>query len=164
MPKVWTDPNLCKSTLVRMLHDWWRAHCGPSGLPDRADFDIAEHKDLMTNLLISDVEPEPFRIRYRLVGTRIVRNLGVEFTGRYLDEFIGHDHAIPWMEYYRRSYLERVPLMGEETEPAAAGGTFTYEFGLFPVTLNGDGAVKQFLALEDYFGFELTSASLAGLL
>ena len=164
MPKSWTDPELSRSTLVRMLNDWWGSNCGASGIPDRADFDIVAHKDLITNLLISDVETDPFRIRYRLVGTRIVRNLGAEFTGLYLDELIGPDYPTPWMDYYRAAYQDRRPLLGETTEPVRSGGTLTYEFGIFPVTLKADGAVKQFLAVEDYFGYEPTSASLAGLL
>ena len=146
--------------MVRTLHDWWTSNCTAAGLPDRGAFDVFVHKDLMPNLLISDVEPEPFRIRYRLVGTKIVRNLGVEFTGRYLDEFLGTDHPMPWMDYYRTSYHERRPVLGEATEATATGGTFTYEFGIFPLARGGDGAVKQFFALEDYFDFELTSGSL----
>ena len=164
MPNTWIDSERSKSTLVRTLDNWWRSNCGASGIPDRVDFDIVAHKNLMTNLLISDVEPEPFRIRYRLVGTRIVRNLGAEFTGRYLDEFLRPDHPTPWMDYYRVSYRDRLPLLGETIEPVESGGTITYEFGIFPVTLNGEGAVKQFIAVEDYFGYEPNSASLAGLL
>jgi hypothetical protein len=161
---IWSDPNQCKSDLVRKLHAWWSSCRGPSGLPDRTDFDVFAHKPLLQNLMLSDVEPEPFRIRYRLVGTRIVRNLGVDFTGRYLDDLLGTDFTIPWMDYYRKVYSERVPLMGEVTEPTRSGSTFTYEFGIFPLTTEHGAEVKQFIALEDYFDFELTSGALAGLL
>lgn len=161
--QTWTDPNLCKSELVRRLHAWWSSTRGASGLPDRADFDVFEHKPLLQNLMLSEVEAEPFRIRYRLVGTRIVRNIGVEFTGRYLDDLIGPDHKIPWMDYYRAAYDDRRPLMGELTEPTLTGNTFSYEFGIFPLSADRGNAVQQFIALEDYFDFELRSGSLAGL-
>ena len=160
--RTWTDPELAKSKQIGRLHGWWCAKAGASGLPDRNDFDLIEHRLLMPNVMISDVEAEPFRIRYRLVGTRIVHNLGVDFTGRYLDEFLGPNFTVPWMEYYRQSYAARRPLMGELTEPTKSGNTFTYEFGLFPIARGGD-AVAQFIALEDYFDFTLTSGSLAGL-
>jgi hypothetical protein len=159
---IWTDPERTKSMLVRTLHDWWSAHAGPAGIPDRSAFDLIEHRLLMPNVMISEVEPEPFRIRYRLVGTRVVANLGVDFTGRYLDDLIGPDFQVPWMDYYRQAYAERRPLLGVLTEPTRTGQTFTYEFGLFPVALGGT-AVKQFIALEDYFDFTLTSGALAGL-
>lgn len=159
---TWTDPGLTKSPLVRKLYDWWMSNRGPSGIPDREGFDVFAYRALLPNLLISDVEPEPFRIRYRLVGTRVVRNLGVDFTGRYLDEFLGPTFMIPWADYYRQAYLERRPLLGELTEPTQSGDTFTYEFGLFPIGLGGT-EVRQFLAVEDYFDFELTSGALVGL-
>ena len=160
--KTWTDPELAKSKLVRTLHGWWSANAGPAGIPDRSAFDLVEHRLLMPNVLISDVEVDPFRIRYRLVGTRVVNNLGVDFTGRYLDDLIGPDFSVPWLDYYRQAHDARRPLMGVLTEPTKSGSTFTYEFGLFPIARGGD-AVAQFIALEDYFDFRLTSGALAGL-
>jgi hypothetical protein len=160
--QTWTDPELAKSKLIRTLHDWWRAGSGSGGIPDRSAFDLVEHRLLMPNVLISDVETEPFRIRYRLVGTRVVNNLGMDFTGRYLDDLIGTDFSVPWTRYYRQSYEARRPLMGILTEPTKSGNTFTYEFGIFPISRGGD-AVAQFIALEDYFDFTLTSGALAGL-
>jgi len=159
---IWTDPELTKSKLVRQLYDWWSGNAGPAGIPDRSAFDFLEHRLLMPNVVIADVEPEPFRIRYRLVGTRIVHNLGIDFTGRYLDDLLGPQFAIPWADYYRQAYDARRPLMGHLTEPTASGGTFSYEFGIFPVTRGGT-AVAQFIGLEDYFDFTLTSGALAGL-
>jgi hypothetical protein len=160
--QTWTDPELAKSKLVRTLYDWWSANVGPAGIPDRGAFDLIEHRLLMPCVLISDVEPEPFRIRYRLVGTRIVANLGVDFTGRYLDEFLGPNFTVPWVDYYRQAYATRRLLMGALTEPTRTGGTFSYEFGLYPIARGGD-AVEQFIALEDYFDFTLTSGALVGL-
>ena len=160
--QTWTDPELAKSKLVKTLHGWWSAHTGPAGIPDRGDFDLIEHRLLMPNVLISDVETEPFRIRYRLIGTRVVNNLGMDFTGKYLDDLIGTDFSVPWTRYYRQSYEARRPLMGILTEPTKSGNTFTYEFGIFPIS-RGSDAVAQFIALEDYFDFTLMSGALAGL-
>lgn len=160
----WTDPNLSKSALVRALYDWWISHCRPCGVPDRADFDLATHRLLLPNIMLSEVEEEPFRIRYRLVGTKIVSNLGVDFTGRYLDELVEPSYAIPWGDFYRQSFAERRPVMGSVTDPTASGATFDYEFGLFPMTQGGGAAIKQFIALEDYFDFRLKSGALVGLL
>ena len=159
----WTDPELTKSELVRQLYDWWSAGTGPAGITDRSAFDLIEHRLLMPNVMISDVETEPFRIRYRLVGTKVVANLGVDFTGRYLDELLVAGYAVPWMDYYRMAYAERRPRMGSVTDPTASGSTFVYEFGLFPVATGGGSEIRQFIALEDYFDFELRSGALAGL-
>jgi len=159
----WTDPKLSKSALVRALHDWWTSHCRPSGVPDRGDFDLPTHRLSLPNILLSEVEDEPFRIRYRLVGTKVVSNLGVDFTGRYLDELLGPSHTIPWVGFYRQSFAERRPVMGKVTDPTESGDTFDYEFGLFPMS-HGGTAIRQFIAIEDYFDFNLKSGALVGLL
>lgn len=146
-----------QSDMVRTLHGWWMAACRPNGLPDRADFDPAAFKLLLPNLIIVAVEPEPFRIRYRLVGTKVVDYTGFEFTGRYLDELGPSDAAGYWQDCYRAAYESRSPFFGSMTEPTTSGDEFTYEFGFFPVSRGDD---VQIIVVEDYFGFELTAATL----
>ena len=156
---VWTAIEHNRSQMVRALHAWWHAHKGASGMPDRRDVDPIALKHLLPNLFIAEVERDPFRIRYRLVGTKAVQITGFDITGRYLDELLSGQPDVPWMDYYRIAYDSREPLMGSVVVPAAAGGTFSYEFGLFPLTQGGT-SVEQFIALEDYFDFHLTAAQL----
>jgi hypothetical protein len=147
------------SDKLRALHAWWSLHAARRGVPDRSDFDPTEFARLLPNMLISEVHHAPFRIRYRLIGTRVAAVLNVDFTGRYLDELIESGSDTPWMDYYRQAYEHRHPVMGQVTEPTTAGDTFTFEFGIFPVTAGGP-EIQQFLCLEDYFGFNRTSAEL----
>jgi hypothetical protein len=155
----WTDPALTKSPMVREMHGWWMSKRGASGMPDRADLDPIALRRLLPNLLITEVETDPFRIRYRLVGTKVVAITSIDFTGRYLDELLAEGSETPWLDYYASVYTTREPLLGSVTETTANGGTFTYEFGIFPLTLGGT-EVKQFVSIEDYFNFHLTSAEL----
>ena len=156
---TWTDPEQSTSPLVRALHAWWLSKRGASGIPDRSDLDPIALKHLLPNIIISEVETEPFRIRYRLVGTKIADITGFNFTGRYLDEIIGGASDTPWMELYAAILGNRTPRFGSVTEATTNGGTFTYEFGIFPLGVGGT-EVKQFVAIEDYFGFRFTSAEL----
>lgn len=156
---VWTAIEQSRSPLVRTLYAWWQAHPGPTGIPDRSDLDPVALKALLPNLFIAEVEHAPFRIRYRLVGTKAVQITGFDITGRYLDELLSGQPDVPWIEYYRRVCESRAPLLGSVVVPAASGGTFAYEFGLFPLTQGGD-RVEQVVAVEDYFDFHLTSAQL----
>jgi hypothetical protein len=82
---------------------------------------------------------------------------GFDFTGCYLDEMQRADAEVPWADYYRTVAETRRPLMGAVTVSAKAGGTFRYEFGIFPLTLGGT-EVRQFVAIEDYFDFQFASA------
>jgi len=145
--------------MVREMHDWWTANRGVSGLPDRASLDPHALRRLLPNIIISEVETAPFRIRYRLVGTKVVDVTNFNFTGHYLDEILATGTDTPWLEYYETVYRSRAPLFGSVTERTTFGDTFTYEFGIFPLTAGGT-EVKQFVSIEDYFGFNLTSAEL----
>jgi hypothetical protein len=108
-------------------------------------------KRLLPFMFICDAEHNPFRVRYRLVGTRAVEVTGFDITGRYLDELLSAEADQPWIEHYRRVYVSRMPLLGATTVPTRAGGQLTYEFGIFRLR-KGEQAIDQFVAVEDYFG------------
>lgn len=146
---TWHEIERCQSTLIKELYDIWSSKGGSHGLPRRADFDPVEMKRLLPNLLIVDLEREPFRARYRLVGTKVVAASGYDFTGRYLDEIDLASGAELWVSQYRDVCRSRRPLFGSADLPTADGGRFTYEFAIFPVTRDGE-SVNQCLELEDY--------------
>jgi hypothetical protein len=148
---IWSDPNHGKSELVRMLHTWWEAARGDADVPDRSDLRPDEMKRLLAFMFIADAEHEPFRVRYRLVGTRAVEVTGFDITGHYLDELLSAEPDQPWIDHYRRAYVDRKPLLGATTVPTTAGSMLTYEFGIFPLRKGGQ-AIDQFVAVEDYFG------------
>jgi hypothetical protein len=83
---TWTNSAECLSDLVQLLHAWWDAARGDVDVPDRADFHPEEMKRLLPFMFISNAEHDPFRVRYRLVGTKAVEVTGFDITGRYLDE------------------------------------------------------------------------------
>jgi hypothetical protein len=149
---IWRDVEHCRSAMVRQLHEVWSAKRGDAGVPLRAEFDPAEIKPLLANMLIVDLEPDPFRVRYRLVGTKVVAASGYDFTGRYLDEMNLASGGELWSSYYRMVRDSERPLFGTVAVPAADGSTFAYEFGIFPVTTDGS-TVTQCLDIEDYGDF-----------
>ena len=87
---VYSNPDDVRSDMVRSMLQWWLAKSG-GDIPDRDDLDPADLKPLLPNILISDVEHDPFRIRYRLVGTRAREATGFNIVGRYLDELLPTD-------------------------------------------------------------------------
>lgn len=148
-----------KSDLIRALHRWWKAAAGDSDIPDRSAVDPAAFKDLLPYLMISDLELDPFRIRFRLVGTKVVEATGFDFTGHYLDELIPGDEDEPWMKDYQISYDTRRPVFGFSNITTKLGSRYSYEYSIFPLRKNGS-AIEQFIALEDYFGHSLMSREL----
>jgi hypothetical protein len=145
----WLEIDQTTSDKIRQMHAWWLVKRGQRPLPDRLDVDPAELKALLPYILICDCGLDPFRVRYRLIGTRVVEVSGFNFVGRYLDELTPPDGDEPWAEHYRVAYDSRMPVYGATTVPTMHGDLFRYEFSIFPLT-NGGSQVEQFLALEDY--------------
>jgi hypothetical protein len=136
------------SPMVRRIHAWWTAH-SHGDIADRGDFDPAAFKDLLPNIILADVEHAPFRIRYRLVGAKVIDATGFNIAGRYLDEMMPSEPEAPWQDLYAMAYEQRRPIIGTSECTTTAGGLFVYEFGLFPLR-KGGSTVDQFLAIEDY--------------
>jgi hypothetical protein len=154
---VWTDIAQSASPLVKRMHAWWMEHRSDGDIPDRSALLPEYLAPLLPNILLTEIEADPFRVRYRLVGTRVVANAGFDFTGGYLDELEPKPAPFPWLDHYRTVVATRAPLLGSIEDKAAAGGSFTYEFGIFPLR-RGGSAVAQCIAVEDYLGFEAKSA------
>lgn len=145
---IYAHESELRSEMIHALHRWWTNKCA-ADIPDRNDFDPADFKRLLPNILITDIEQAPFRVRYRVVGTRVVEATGFNITGRYLDELMPTEAEAPWLQLYERCCELRSPVIGTSTCTTTNGGLFTHEFGLFPLRKNGT-SVDQVLSIEDY--------------
>jgi hypothetical protein len=144
----WWGIGRSTGRLVHALNAYWSDKCAGRPMPARPDIEPSEIKHLLPNLLIIDLEAEPFRVRYRLLGTKVVVASGRDFTGAYLDELIPGDVEDQWETCYRLVWGERRPLFGDCTVPTLGGDSFTYEFAIFP--LGAGAAVTQCVSIEDY--------------
>lgn len=81
------DPDLrfTDARLVDLLR-YWDDKRGGRLMPKRHDIEPLELKSHLGRLNFIDVEYDPFRLRYRLIGTAISETLGRDVTGRYFDE------------------------------------------------------------------------------
>jgi hypothetical protein len=102
-PGVPLDPDIAE------IYDYWceaapdrrlpgRQHIDPTTLPAR----------LLPSIWLLDVQREPFRLRYRLVGTAIVEAMRADPTGKFLDD--AHPHVKQRAEFFER--YERVVRTG----------------------------------------------------
>ena len=67
------------------LHRHWQEKRGARAMPARADFRPEEMQPFLSHIFLVDVEHEPRRFRFRLIGTEIVTSYGMELTGKYSD-------------------------------------------------------------------------------
>jgi len=141
--------NDISSPRVRRLHEYWQSKRRP-GQPFafREDIVPEELRDILPLLSIADVEQAPLRFRYRLVGTRVVEYNHQEFTGMYLGEVGWQDEAM-LLGAYEKVVQDRLPNLGFYAWDLRSGGVGKCEFGMFPLTNDGE-TIHQVLAIEDY--------------
>src|ERR1051325_8739892 len=72
--------------LVRSFYEYWLSVSPPGRLPGRQHIAPEEVPVLWSRMWMLDVHRSPLRYRYRLCGTEMVRSLGREVTGLWLDE------------------------------------------------------------------------------
>lgn len=72
---------------IAAVHDHWLSlHPAPGALPGRQHFDPLRVPELLPNLWLMDVQSDPLRLRFRLVGTAHVTIRKRDITGQWLDE------------------------------------------------------------------------------
>lgn len=103
---AWDDDDAIAGTIAHpalaQLYRQWRRWTGTeSGVPDRNEITPEALRPWLGNLAITDIERNPMRIRYRLVGTTLTELVGHELTGRYVDELYSRKVRREVMEAYR---------------------------------------------------------------
>jgi hypothetical protein len=137
------------STRARRMHQYWLGKKGDRAMPARSDIDPSEMKDLLPNVILSRLEYEPFRVLYKLIGTRAVENAGIDYSGRYLDEldFVS-EFGTDWPAIYRAIATEKAPIYGLCQIRFTDGVMKPYVCAMFPLSSDGE-RVDQVLAIED---------------
>lgn len=95
------------------LYRYWLERCAGRPMPARMDVDPVDlPRRLLPHLFLVDVEEEPRRYRYRLVGSELTAAMGRELTGRYVDEmpYLFRKFALP---AYAEVMAARAPIYRE---------------------------------------------------
>jgi hypothetical protein len=142
----WSD----KPAKIRALGAYWESLAGGT-VPERAQLDVAAIAPLLPYVMLMEFEPEPFVVRYRLTGTKIDEWVGLNVTGRTLNEFVPGDRSGSsdyLMACYEKCWRTAQPVIGAYDWPSVAGNPLRIWFGIFPFALAG--VLRQFLVIEDF--------------
>lgn len=71
---------------IGALYDYWRSVHPAGALPGRQHIDPMAIPSLLPHLWMLDVQRNPLRFRFRLIGTMIVKFTGRDSTGLWYDE------------------------------------------------------------------------------
>lgn len=153
-----------RSEVCRALWRWYTSESGDwqagQGWPPRDSF---RPEDLpgrvLPHLGVVDVERDPFRVYYRLVGSAIASSLGRRDIQGYLDE-LGLPQEAELAELYRRTVEANGPLFLSGVQ-RLDGEEFTYEGGALPLGAPDD-PVRRFIIFEDYMQTETWRGAVRG--
>lgn len=150
---IWTTSDEVTSQKILEFERYWRARTGPDlAAPLRREVDPNDLRALLPHIVIVDFEAEPLKVRYRLIGTKVVDVSRLDFTGKTLDEcdFQAGDPDI-WRRAYQRIADTGAPVFGRVEIPldGESDRSVVEEFGIFPLSHDGS-AIHQCLAVEDY--------------
>ncbi|MDY0870916.1 PAS domain-containing protein [Dongia rigui] len=137
----------------RLFHYWHESR--RNGVPlQRGEIDPLALRDILPLLLLGDIEPEPFRVLFRLIGTGVADFSRQDFSGQYLDELVySARDSIDWSVCYRFVHAAHTGIVGTNALHFADGRITSYEFAIFPLA-RGDDPAGSFIAIEAYDDFD----------
>lgn len=148
------DGSQARRRVTRRLFEYWRGALRDGVPPQRTDIDPAEIKDILPFILLGDIEPAPFRVRFRLIGTSVAEFSRQDFSGRYLDELVySARDSVEWRLCYKYIHKTHVGLIGDNRLTFTDGRIAIYEFAILPLR-RGDDPAGSFIATEAYEGFD----------
>jgi len=85
VPSAVVPPD-CDARVARVLAYWDSIRPAPDRLPGRQHLEPSDLSEVLRWVWLVDVQREPLRFRYRLVGTGHREVIGADLTGKWIDE------------------------------------------------------------------------------
>lgn len=140
------------SNAIRGFDAYWQSKASGGNLPTRADIEPFEIKTLLPDIVLLDVEWEPFRCRVRLRGTR-AEQFRPKGDTKYLDE------AKTFAPGRKEDYMAEMQFVANERRPAFAldwmisrqGHLCDIWAGIWPLSMAGE-RTNMLVVIEDFAG------------
>ena len=141
-PITWVDetditdrllgPGEVSSGMIQRMAAYLARKRGDRALSSRADIDPTEIREFLPYMVLVDIQIDPLRVFYRLVGTRIAEFYG-EFTGTWMhDRPISDAYRQIAENIYRTLIESKEPVYGRHRDAHAVGRDGVVRMGLFP--------------------------------
>ncbi|NMM43161.1 PAS domain-containing protein [Rhodospirillaceae bacterium KN72] len=133
---------MVQSDINQRFLDYWRSIRGAGGsIPARADFDpVSVPRGVLDHLFLTQISPDPFRVRILLQGSFITTEGGQSLRGKD----VGPDtFGAGWEEIlglYRRVAMQGRPIRSKERHTGAHGWKILTEVILAPLS-DDEGAI-----------------------
>jgi hypothetical protein len=147
--RVWTpieDGSQLKDGRLRRLLDFWSAAVREGQPPSKDILDPEKLGDLMGWLFLYRVERNPLRFLYLICGGNVIRRLGIDMTGKFLDQ-----HPDPQIRDAIFANFSAVLATGKPHYRAAPRRLLDHEVATESLVLplsGPDGTIDHLLALQ----------------
>ena len=125
---------------LRRLADYLALKAPPGMLPGRQHIDPAEIPDLIAHLTLTNVVPQANglpRYRIRLSGTEVVGMLGVDGTGKFVDEVLTTSEGAELIGAYSEILITRKPQYLDGVLRVKGREHVPFQRVAFPLARNG---------------------------
>jgi hypothetical protein len=134
--------------MLRRLHAYWDERRGAREFPGRPDIDPIDMHFALGHISLIDVLHEPLRFRYRLHGSIVAAWVGMDMTGKFVDEIPERERRGFSEDDFRAVVAARQPLArrgGENRDE----GHWNFDSIILPLGL-ADGEINMLLLCVDY--------------
>ncbi len=136
----------------RILFDYWQSLRTGHALPNRADFDPARVRPVLSRLSLFDARAGE-RLTCRLAGSTIRQALGFELAGRDLDAYTPAALRRQRLDSYHR-ILSGMALRSTRTALLTSGRQMTWQELVLPFGDRQEDGSQQVLIMADFARFE----------
>jgi hypothetical protein len=144
------DREQVTSPVVAGVAAAWGAARGNLVMAPKQAIDAFALRPWLPYIVLTELYQDPFRVRYRLVGTALVEANKQDYTGIWLAESGWDQETIDLnMSLYQRLAETRAPIFGMSKVKWDMRLKYRFEWALFP--LSEDGVmVTHCLGVDDY--------------
>jgi hypothetical protein len=143
------EQDQLQSVDIVRLYDHWSALRRGREFPAKGDIDPSAIVSCLPFLSIAEIYREPLRIRYRLVGTEIVRLRGGDPTWKWMHELGWSQETVAeFLTQYDIMLRRREPIFGVDDILWIDGRPRLYEWALLPLSDDGT-TITHCIVIED---------------
>jgi len=144
------DRTQIESDVIAGVEVIWQDLRGDRPFPRRAEIDPIAFRYWLPYLSIMELHDQPFRVRYRLIGTEVARFAGEDFSGTWLHETGWSDlHQMLNLMLYQRLYKTKLPVFGFSKVDWQGSSDHVFKWALYPLG-EADGAITHCLSVDDF--------------
>ncbi|SRR5579875_472365 len=126
-----------ESPLLQRFYADWDSRRRGREFPARRDFDPCDLKYALGDISLLDVLTDPLRFRFRVHGTSIAERIGVELTGKFVDQMPDRRQSAMALAHFTEVVDRRAPVAKIRHAYTTDRQVWNCEVVVLPLSSNG---------------------------